>query len=57
MMLFRVTTPWLCAGFELDPETGQIGRCAPILRKPAAFGLELFLRWIYRWGNELVDEY
>ena len=33
--LFRVTTPYLCAGFVV--EGGKVTRCAPILRKRLAY--------------------
>lgn len=33
--LYRVTTPYLCAGFVV--ERGRIVRCAPILRAKLAY--------------------
>jgi len=35
--LYRVTTPYLCAGFVV--EHGRVTRCAPIVRKRLAYWL------------------
>lgn len=33
--LYRVVTPYLCAGFVV--ENGRVARCAPILRRKMAY--------------------
>lgn len=62
--LYRVTTSYLCAGFEL--RDGVVVACAPILRKKLPYWMTVAERvdddepyaWpcelppvIYRWGN------
>jgi hypothetical protein len=43
--LYRVTTPYLCAGFIV--EDGRVTRCAPILRRRLAYWQTIAI-WIAR---------
>lgn len=40
--LYRVVTPYLCAGFVV--EHGNVTRCAPILRRKLAYWLTVAKR-------------
>jgi hypothetical protein len=40
--LYRVQTPYLCAGFVVSG--GQVARCTPILRKRLAYWMTLAVR-------------